>query len=277
MSLNRRALEIKAARLRKLALETALAQGKGHVPPAFSWMEIAVALYHGGALRHRPAEPDWAERDVFLLGKGHGCLSLYAVLADLGFFPMEEMARFAHDGALLPGHPDPLVPGVESLSGSLGHALSLGAGFALSLAMDGSKRRVFVLLGDGECQEGAVWEAAMFASHHKLGNLTAILDRNRLSATDFTENVTGLEPVDERWRAFGWEVESVDGHDVGAVIDALQRTGARKPRFVIANTIKGKGVDFMQNSPNWHHQLPKGEQAADALLQLDRRIRELEG
>jgi transketolase len=261
----------KAAEIRRRSLEMALKAGKGHVPPAFSWTEIAVSLYYGGILRYDARQPRWADRDRFILSKGHACLTLYAILADKGFFPKEELERFAAPGALLPGHPDIAIPGVEAVSGSLGHGLGVGAGMALGARLDGRGWRTFVVLGDGECDEGSVWEAAMFASHRKLDNLVAVIDRNRLSATDFTENVLALEPLDERWRAFGWDVLSIDGHSFPQLLAAFSsasKSGEKKPRMIIANTVKGKGVEFMQNSPDWHHRLPKGDAVPAALAEL---------
>ncbi|SBW01457.1 Transketolase [uncultured Alphaproteobacteria bacterium] len=269
MSVDLASLSEKATAIRRTALRCALAAKKGHVPPAFSWTEIGVALFYGGGLRLRPAEPHWPQRDRFILSKGHGCLTLYAILADLGFFPAEQLDRFATDGALLPGHPDLEIPGVECISGSLGHGLGAGAGMALAARMTGADWRTVVVLGDGECQEGAIWEAAMFAGQHRLGNLTAIVDRNRLSATDFTENVVGLEPLDARLTAFGWDVETVDGHDLDALVGLLSHRPQRsRPLAVIARTTKGKGVDFMENSELWHHRLPKGDEIASAWRQL---------
>lgn len=264
-------LSAKAAEIRRKALQMALKAGKGHVPPAFSWVEIAVTLYYGGLLRHQPSNPRWPGRDRFILSKGHGCLTLYIVLADRGFFPREELAHFAEPGAMLAGHPDVAIPGVEANSGSLGHGLGIGSGMALGAALDGEDWMTYVVLGDGECDEGSVWEAAMFAGHHGLGNLVAIIDRNRLSATDFTENVLSLEPLEMRWKAFGWDVTTVDGHSFAELASALGRSRegfAKRPRVVIANTVKGKGVGFMQNSPDWHHRLPKGDAVTQALREL---------
>lgn len=262
----------KCARIRLTALETALRAGKGHVPPAFSWVEIGVSLFYGGVLKVRPDEPDWPERDRFILSKGHGCLTLYAILTDLGFLSQGELENFCGNGCMLAGHPDPNIPGVEAVSGSLGHGLSIGAGMALGLKLKGKDSFVYVVMGDGECQEGAVWEAAMFASHHRLDNLVAIVDRNRLGATDFTENSLSLEPFETRWKAFGWKTMNVNGHDLAQLTDVL--SGAKKkispqPLVVIANTIKGKGVSFMQGSPLWHHRMPAGGQIQTALDELN--------
>jgi len=265
------ALEHKAAELRLRILETALAAGKGHVPPAFSWVEIGVALFHGGVLRLRPTEPRWPGRDRFILSKGHGCLTLYAILADLGFLPMSALEGFAQGGSVLAGHPDPAIPGVEIVSGSLGHGLGLGAGLALGARHDRADWLVVTLLGDGECNEGSVWEAASFAGHHRLGNLVAIVDRNRLCATSFTEDVLALEPLAARWAAVGWEVRAVHGHSLPALLAALRGIRERRaaaPLVLIADTVKGKGVDFMEASPDWHHRMPRGDEIARARAAL---------
>ena len=238
---------IKAADIRIRALKAALNAGKGHIPPAFSWAEIAVALFYGGILRHDARNPQWEERDRFILSKGHGCLTLYAVLADCGYFPLDELDRFASPGAMLPGHPDISIPGVEAVSGSLGHGLGIGAGMALGARLDRQKWTTFVVLGDGECDEGSVWEAAMFAAHNRLDNLIAIVDRNKLSATGFTESVLALEPFDKRWRSFGWDVATIDGHSFQEVFSALswaRNAKENRPHVVIANTVKGKGVEI---------------------------------
>jgi transketolase len=266
-------LRHKAASLRRTVLETALAAGKGHVPPAFSWVEIGVTLFHGGVLRVRPEEPDWPGRDRFILSKGHGCLTLYALLADLGFFPAAELATFAADASRLAGHPDPLLPGVEVVSGSLGHGLGLAAGLALGARHDGADWIVATVLGDGECHEGSVWEAAAFIGHHRLANVLAIVDRNRFGATAATEESCALEPLADRWCALGWEVRTVDGHDVTALLAACDgvRAGRNdRPRVVIAETTKGKGVSFMEASAAWHHRMPKGAEIAAARAELAR-------
>lgn len=264
-------LAVMAARTRMRILDAALGARKGHVPPAFSCTDIVVALYAGGVLRVDPKTPHWPERDRFVLSKGHACLALYAVLSELGFFPPEELDSFAADGVRLAGHPDTEIPGVEAMSGSLGHGLGLAAGMALAARLDGGDRLNVVLMGDGECHEGSVWEAAMFAAHHKLNRLVAIVDRNGLGATGFTEEVVALEPLADRFRAFGWEAVEVDGHSFDALLGVLRpaRTRAdRRPLAVIARTVKGRGVAFMENSPAWHHQLPKGDQIEAARREL---------
>jgi transketolase len=265
----------KAAEIRLVSMETALKAGKGHVPPAFSWTDIGVSLFYGNILKYKVDKPDWQGRDRFILSKGHACLALYAILADLGFYPQSELDVFAGNGSLLPGHPDIEIPGVDAMSGSLGHGLGSAAGMALSARLDGTGQRAFVVLGDGECHEGSVWEAAMFAGHQKLCNLIAIVDRNQLAATNFTENIVSLEPFADRWRSFGWDCKTIDGHSFDEILETLSNANLeqqKKPLVVIANTIKGKGVDFMENSPNWHHQLPKGDLVEIALNQLRNKL-----
>jgi transketolase len=266
-------LKRKAAELRLHVLRTALKAGKGHIPPAFSWVEIGVALFYGRHLNVRPHDPRWEERDRFILSKGHGCLTLYAILADLGFFPKTELDNFCGPGSLLAGHPDTDIPGVEGISGSLGHGLGVSAGLALGAKLHSCPWKVVTVMGDGECQEGSVWEAAMFASHHQLDNLLAVIDRNGLGATSYTENNVALEPFVSKWEAFGWEVVTIDGHSFKELNDVLTRFHQRmstKPLVVLAQTVKGKGVSFMEASVNWHHRIPKGEEIEEAIRQLMR-------
>ena len=261
----------KAAELRSTILEAALKAGKGHIPPAFSWVELAVALFQDGVLRLKPSQPDWPDRDRFILSKGHGCLTLYAALSDLGYFDKSELSRVSTDGSMLAGHPDPLIPGVEAMSGSLGHGLGVGAGLALAARLDGRDTLSVVVLGDGECNEGSIWEAVMFAAHHKLSRLIAIVDRNSLSSTGFTEDVLRLEPFDQRWQAFGWDTITIDGHSFPAIDEALDNLRDRKserPLAIIARTTKGRGVSFMENSPQWHHRMPKGPEIEVARREL---------
>lgn len=257
-----------ALELRRDGMAAALAVGKGHVPPALSWADIAAFLYFGGGLTLDPSDPKSPSRDRFILSKGHGCLTLYAALVKLGWIPAEEMGRIGKPGALLPGHPDPSIPGVDAVSGSLGHGLGVAAGQALAARLKGSGSRAVVLSGDGELQEGSMWEAVMYAAHAKLANLVLIIDRNRLSATGFTEDIVALEPLDDRFRSFGWRVERIDGHDFGAISGAWGRlpdpASVGAPTVVIADTVKGRGVPFMENSPAWHHKMPSGDQIGEA-------------
>lgn len=269
--MNVQALEYKAAELRLHILRTALKAGKGHVPPAFSWVEIGVALFYGGHLNLRPHDPKWENRDRFILSKGHGCLTLYAMLADLGFFPKTELDNFCGPGSLLAGHPDTQIPGVEGISGSLGHGLGLSAGLALGAKLHSYPWKVVTVMGDGECQEGSVWEAAMFASHHQLHNLVAIIDRNGLGATNYTEKNVALEPFVSKWKAFGWEVLSINGHsfeELDKVLGCFRQRQSLKPLMILAQTVKGKGLSFMEASVDWHHRIPKGEEVEEAIRQL---------
>lgn len=248
-------LKQKATQLRVDVLDAIFKAGKGHIGGAFSIIEILVTLYHGGGVRIDPDNPRWPERDRFILSKGHAGIALYATLADLGFFPREELAKL-NQGGLLGEHPDPQIPGVEVISGALGHGLSIAAGMALAAKMDRNSRAVYVLMGDGECYEGSVWEGAMFAAHHDLQNLCCIVDRNGLITHGSTESFNRLEPFAEKWKAFGWSVIETDAHDVEqltAVWEEFRAGTSRSPTVVIAHSVKGKGISFMENNPKWHH------------------------
>lgn len=248
-------LNEKSRELRIDILRAVHSAGKGHIGGAYSIVEILVSLYYGKFLRFDPANPLWGGRDRFLLSKGHAGIALYAVLADLGFFSREEMP-YLNQGQLLGEHPDPRIPGVEFLSGSLGHGLPIGCGMALADKLDGNNRKTVVLMGDGECYEGSVWEAAMFAAHHELHHLCAIVDRNRLITHGSTESINRLEPFAKKWMAFGWDVRVIDGHqfeDLNSAWATHFSKTSGKPSVVIANSVKGKGVSFMENQPEWHH------------------------
>lgn len=256
-------LKEKAKEIRRKTFEMVINAGKGHLGGSLSIVETLVTLYYGGILRFDPKNPKWDGRDIFILSKGHANNSLYVILADLGFFPTKELANFSKNGSILGQHCDTQVPGIEFITGSLGHGLGVGSGIAFGNKLDGKTNLVFVILGDGECQEGSVWEAAMFAGHHNLGNLVAVLDRNRLGSEDFTENTCRLEPLPEKWRDFGWEVKAIDGHSFAETFSALedcrnpQRT---RPLMIVSNTTKGKGLSCLENLPRAHHTLPKGEE-----------------
>jgi transketolase len=258
--------------LRKQILSAAINAGKGHVPPAFSWVEIGMALFYGKILNFSNKNKKSNKRDRFLLSKGHGCLTLYVILSDLGFFSKKELNKFAGDGSMLAGHPDENIPGVEISSGSLGHGLGVGCGMALSAKKNKEKWKTFVLLGDGECQEGSIWEALIFANKHNLDNLITIVDRNKLGSTDFTENNAPLEPLKNKFKSFGMDVYEIDGHNTLKIIKLLKKINTsknKKPKIIICNTIKGKGVTFMENSKYWHHQLPNKEEIKVALEELN--------
>ncbi|MBW8486819.1 transketolase [Actinomadura sp. PM05-2] len=225
----------------------------GHLGGSMSLVEILVALYFA-VLRVDPAEPRAPGRDRLVLSKGHAGIGLYAVLAERGFFPAADLAGYAEPGGRFAAHPAPETPGVEVPTGSLGHGLPLGVGFALAARLSGSAARTFVVLGDGELQEGSVWEAAMAAASLRLDGLTAVVDRNGLQITGGTEDVVGLEPLADRWRAFGWTVVEVDGHDVRALVDVLGKPGPPdRPVAVIARTVKGRGLPFVEGQVRSHY------------------------
>lgn len=228
----------------------------GHIASSFSCVEILVSLYYGNILNIDPSNPDSEDRDRFILSKGHAETVLYAVLADCGFFPAEWIEKYYRKGdCRLGGHPDRIIPGVEITSGALGHGLGIGAGISWAAIKDGKSHLQFVLMGDAECMEGSVWEAAMFAAKHELNNLISIVDRNHIGSLDFTKNYSKLELFAEKWEAFGWDTQIIDGHSFEELINAFQYARSRtsvKPLLIVAETIKGKGVSFMENDPTWH-------------------------
>lgn len=258
-------LEKEAREIRRHIVDMAVRAGGGHVAPSLSCVEILVALYYS-VLSVSPKNPRWENRDRFILSKGHAALALYAVLARRAFFPLSWLNTYGLVGGKLGGMSEPTVPGVETSTGALGHGLSVGAGMAWAARMEGRSCRVFVLLGDGELQEGSVWEAAAFAGHHQLSNLVAIIDRNRLQALDETERVTCLEPLGARWRSFGWQVAEVDGHNIDAITQRLMIQAG--PKVIIAHTVKGKGISYMENEAIWHFRVPKGEELEQARREL---------
>lgn len=261
-------LENKARQIRRNLLTMIFESKAGHTGGDLSCADIMVALYYD-VMRIRPTEPNWPGRDYFVLSKGHCAEVYYAILADLGFFPFEELKTFMGFGSRLIGHPTNKVPGIEINTGALGHGLSAGVGMALGLKMDEKPNRVYVLMGDGEQGEGSIYEAAMAASHYGLDNLTAIIDRNYLQIAGNTEDVIKLEPLDKRWEAFGWQVQKVDGHDIKALLVALKDDALGKPRLLIAETVKGKGVAEMENEPKWHHGVPDRQIYESAMKQLE--------
>jgi transketolase len=228
----------------------------GHYASAFSCAEILACLYYG-TMNLRRGEPDWPDRDRFMFGKGHAAVALYPILADLDFLDEEVLNEYTRLGNPLGDHPDRTkVPGVDFSSGSIGHALSAGLGMVLGGRVEGRDFNSFVLLGDGEQNEGQVWEAAMSAAHHEAGRLIAIVDRNRYCLDGEVDEVMGIEPLDEKWRAFGWDVHEVDGHDVSALCpllrDLANREAPTQPAVVIAHTVKGKGIPYMESEIGWH-------------------------
>ena len=244
--------------------------GGGHIAPAFSIVELMTVLYFR-ILRIDSQNPKSPDRDRFILSKGHACAALYATLVQAGFAPEEQLDFFCQPGGELGGHPDcGALPGIEATTGSLGHGLGLAAGIAFAGQMDRKDYRVFTILGDGECQEGSVWEAALFAAHHQLDNLIAIIDYNKLQAIDPIQDVLGLEPLKEKFAAFNWAVQEIDGHDMDALEELF--TGLPfepgKPSLLIAHTVKGKGISFMENVPIWHYRVPSGKEMQTALREL---------
>lgn len=248
-------LEKAANRIRNKVLDMCISSG-GHIVSSFSAADILTALYHGNIFKHDPKEPNSKDRDYFILSKGHGETLLYAVLNDCGYFPNDWIENHYRNGdCRLGGHPDNSIPGVEITSGALGHGLGISSGIALGKKINNEKNKVFVLMGDSECTEGSVWEAALFASKQELNNLIAIVDYNKIGSIDFTENFTSLDPFADKWKTFGWEVKEINGHDFTELLEVIQYAKNKdnnKPLMVVAHTVKGKGVSFMENSPIWH-------------------------
>lgn len=247
-------LDARAVALRRRILDAFERSGRGHIASAFSLIEIVRVLYDD-VLRIDPARPDWPERDRFVLSKGHGCLGLYVVLADKGFFAAEELDRVCELDALLGGHPEHVIPGVEASTGALGHGLSIAIGMALAARIDRRDHRVFALIGDGECAEGSIWEAALAAHKHGLSKLTVIVDRNHFQCYGPTEEVGPLEPLVEKWASFGFAVRECDGHDPEALRKHLLDVpfDRERPSVLICHTVKGRGVAEMESNPKWHH------------------------
>jgi transketolase len=263
---------------RRRVLEIIRAAGAGHTGGSLSCIDILNVLYNR-ILRVSAKSPRDPERDRYIQSKGHSVEALYVVLADRGFFPESQLDTLCRQGSHFIGHPTRHVPGIEHNTGALGHGLSFGVGVALAGKMDRQDYRVFVLLGDGELAEGSNWEAMMSASHHRLGNLVAIVDHNTLQITGRTRDVCDNEPLDEKFRAFGWDVKRVDGHSIPQLTDVLspRETGQGRPLAIIADTIKGKGVSFMEDVGKWHHGVPSEVEYAQALGEIDDSLARLEG
>ena len=274
-------LEAEARSIRADIVSMIAEAGSGHPGGSLSCADILTALYLGGVMEHDPADPQKEGRDRFILAKGHAAPALYATLAHAGYLPREELMTLRKLGTRLQGHPDcRLCPGVEVSTGSLGQGLSIAAGVAVGLALDGAAGTVFTLLGDGECEEGQVWEAAMFAAHRKLGNLVAVIDLNGLQIDGPTAEVCDPSDLGAKFAAFGWDVTCVDGHDIAALIEVLgaaKAAGGAKPHAVIARTVKGKGVSFMENQAGWHGKAPNEEQYQQARQELVAALAEKEG
>ncbi|MDD5116002.1 MAG: transketolase [Candidatus Omnitrophica bacterium] len=262
-------LESRAKETRRLIIEMLARAGSGHPGGSLSATDLVVALY-ANVLRFDPANPQWPDRDRFHMSKGHCCPLWYAVLAQSGYFPKEELMGLRRIGSILQGHPARTAPGVESASGSLGQGLSVGLGMSLAARLDKKDYRVYVLLGDGEVQEGNIWEAAMACSHFSCDNLCAILDFNGCQIDGRCEDIMGLEPLSAKWRSFGWHVIEIDGHDMGQILSAYEQAKdlKSKPTIIIAHTVKGKGVSFMEGVIGFHGRAPTPEEAQRALKEL---------
>ena len=263
-------LEAKAYWLRQELFEMVMRQKKGHIPSCYSCTEIMIALYYGGIAKVTAGQPDDPKRDRIIVSKGHAAMVQYPILADLDFYPKSELERFTEPGGLLGMYADFRIPGIEGISGSLGHGVGMGAGFAMAARQDKQDYRTFVILGDGECYEGSIWESAMFAAHRKLDNLIAIIDRNQLCILGKTEELLELGDMEEKWRSFGWEAVTIDGHSFDELMPAFDRIGKTggKPLAIIANTVKGKGISFMEGRSEWHNRMPSDEQIAQARSDL---------
>ena len=271
----------KACAIRTDIIEMLHEAGSGHPGGSLSCTDILSALYFGGVMQHDPEDPKDDARDRFILGKGHAAPALYATLAEAGYLPVDELKTLRKLGTRLQGHPDSnLLPCVEVSTGSLGQGLSIAAGLAAGLKLDGKQNRVFTLMGDGECQEGQVWEAATFAAFYKLGNLIGIIDINGLQIDGHVEDVCACGELKDKFAAFGWEVYEVDGHDIDALIEVLSQLKASDtdaPKLVVARTVKGKGVSFMEDQAGWHGKAPNDEETEQALAELAAARAELNG
>jgi transketolase len=242
----------------------------GHPGGSLSAVELLVTLYWD-IMRHDPARPDWPERDRFILSKGHGAPVLYAVLAECGYTPVDQLKSLRKLGSIYQGHPDRrFIPALEASTGSLGQGLSLAIGMGLAARLDASPSRTYVVLGDGEIQEGQIWEAAMFGAYHHVDNVVAIVDYNKIQLDGWVKDILDLEPLADKWRSFGWQALQVDGHDITALQQAFATAAATKgtPTVLIANTIKGKGVSFMENNPKFHGVAPTPQELETALKEL---------
>lgn len=263
-------LEDKARHIRRLIIRMLVKAGSGHPGGSLSSTDIIAALYFK-VLRHKPAEPAWPQRDRFHLSKGHCCPALYAALSEAGYFSEEHLWTLRRLGSILQGHPDRRTPGIEVASGSLGQGLSVALGMSLAGRMDNKDYRVYCLMGDGETQEGNVWEAAMACSHYKCDNLCAVIDCNGLQIDGCTGEIMSLEPIGDKWRSFGWNVLEINGHSMPEILKAFEAAKAvqGRPSIVIARTTKGKGVSFMENVVEFHGRAPTKEEAEKALKELE--------
>ena len=261
--------EKQAKEMRKKEFQIAYHAGGGHLGAAFSVTDILSVLYFGDVMKYDAQRPDWAERDRFIMSKGHACYALYAALAMAGYFPEEELWHVGKPGSKFGGHPKLYdIPGVEASTGALGHGLSFAIGIAYANKVDEKSSHTYVVLGDGECQEGSIWEGALSAPTLELDNLTVIIDHNKLQAMDKLENIVRMQPLGEKWKAFGWNVLEIDGHNHNEIRNTLLAREKGKPTLVVAHTIKGKGVSFMEGMPLWHYRMPNEQELPILMREL---------
>ncbi|HLF18658.1 MAG TPA: transketolase [Candidatus Omnitrophota bacterium] len=261
-------MDDRSKHLREMIIKTLQAGRRGHVGASFSLVEILRVLYDD-ILKYDAKNPKWPERDRCILSKGHGCIALYVLLAEKGFIAEEELWKFCKSDGILGGHPEHKVPGVEASTGSLGHGLSIGVGMAINAKFEKADHRVFVVVGDGECNEGSVWEAALCAAKHKLDNLTVIVDYNKHQSYGSTFEVLDMEPFADKWKAFGFSVREVDGHNVAQLKKALKDVPyeAGKPTAIVCHTVKGKGVGIAEHNMQWHHKSKISDEDIESLLE----------
>lgn len=264
-------------KLRKKIFYTAYKGNTGHLASAFSVIEILYVLYFKGIMKYNADDPLWKERDRLVMSKGQGSLALYSVLSEAGFFSDDELSTFCRPNSKLGGEPKMIdIPGVEASTGSLGHGMSYALGMAMAYKMDNKPNHVYVIIGDGECQEGSIWEAVMSAYNFKLDNFTVIMDNNKLQAMGSVKELMRIDSWKEKWQSFGWEADEIDGHDVNALVSSLSKPNKTDtPKIVIADTIKGKGISFMENVPIWHFRMPNEEELKIVMDELDIKHEEL--
>ncbi len=261
-------LERRSKWVRLHVFESAVRAKKGHLGGTFSCTDLLVALYYGGIMKFDPKNLKWTERDRFLIGKGHACLALFHIWENLGMLDGSELANYGANGGL-GGQLDMSIPGAEHNTGSLGHVIGIGAGLAMAAKLDGRHSKTFAMIGDAECDEGSIWESIMFASEHGLSNLICIVDRNRLSVTDVVEDDRGSGKLEDKLRTCKWDCRVIDGHSFDAILGAFSNLDALdKPLMIIADTVKGKGVSFMENGIKWHHSIPTKEETLIARAEL---------
>ena len=264
-------LQAIAKQIRRDIIEMVSAAGSGHPGGSLSAVEILTTLYFGGAMKHDPANPKWADRDRLVLSKGHAAPVLYSAMAEAGYLPKDKLTTLRKLGSIFQGHPDVrFIPELDASTGSLGQGVSIALGMGLASKLNGSPSRTYCILGDGEVQEGQVWEGAMFGAFHKVDNIVVIVDNNRIQLDGFVKDIMEVEPLVDKWRAFGWHVIDVNGHDIPALQAAFAEASAvkGKPVAIIARTVKGKGVSFMENNPKFHGTAPNKEETALALKEL---------